>query len=1154
MKQRTLVLLALVASVLSAPLRAAEGNDAADVQTVPLPVAGSVLEIRATCGEVGGGVDIGFLTGGKSPVTLKLRAVDMPELRHHWGMSKLPAELKDAAVDIRLSGALGDGRRAVTKTYFIRPDCHFYFGKDLGRALAEHDGLPKASNHEFLLRLVAKDDKVEIWLDGHYFTHFAKQAIAEVSITATAGGRVIDVTQSADPESTRFLPLDLAVHPHRPVAPLSSVSVASGVGTIGGIPLDVLGASNTVDVGFARWLRQEEDSQSFYDAYYKRSGWDSLPETIIFNVPKRFYNYAHILCLAVPGGERKPEMSVRVARYRQAWDGSGATQADTDVALPPGEARGCTSVNEVGTADVVLDGKTVSVPLLLVEIPLKTGELAGVLQMQGMDWGETTDYLYLEFTRTLRTRVTINEGLFEKKPLGPRSGIHILGVTLEKAPVDVLVLSDRLANVFEGEKNPALRIDSENGEDGPRDLALEAAFTDFDGQVRRVNRKLTFRPGSASAPFPLDGFALGWYSARFTFSDAAGRTVWDQPLTLALLPPDTRQAGAESPYGTWWFAGSHYSEPHADRVMPLFEKMGFRHTTPPRADPKMGRTHENLLRYKVTPSMMRRLRTKDATAEDVARKFMQDWPDTRYAMIFHETGIPDLGIDLPAELLGKPVPALEGKALETRDALMEHIETHAAGIRAVAPDAKIILGNSSTPFNVQWLREGLDRKYWDALGMEMAVQKFCPEGQPTGWNLQGMWIAKRMRELYGYEDLPITSCYEFDYRPTAHGGLTLTRQAEWYARDVLHCLAYRMPNINVALIMDCNSSYYSSRWGSTGVCFRHPLMMPKPSYVALATLTRVLDQAEYQRYLDTGSHNLYCLEFKKGGGYVYALWTASGSRPVALVLPGAGAVTAVDLMGREQALPIEAGRVRTRVTTAPSWVVAAEPVTAVEAGTPDPVEPRLAGATVVASLAEPAGWQQVPSDAAFEDYCAYKPMAPGKITVSKGEDGFTLALAPQPELPDVMARYTVLEPRGGPIDVPGRPGSIGVWVKGNASWGRVYLEVLDARGRRWTSNGWEEAPHSWDMSDWQGDMCINFDGWSFISTGFPSHYASGYYGLDFHNWRCQGDNSKTNHLAYPLKLSRLYVTMREKLVYVTDMVPATSMDIALRDVTVFAEE
>jgi hypothetical protein len=65
----------------------------------------------------------------------------------------------------------------------------------------------------------------------------------------------------------------------------------------------------------------------------------------------------------------------------------------------------------------------------------------------------------------------------------------------------------------------------------------------------------------------------------------------------------------------------------------------------------------------------------------------------------------------------------------------------------------------------------------------------------------------------------------------------------------------------------------------------------------------------------------------------------------------------------------------------------------------------------------------------------------------------------------------------------------------------------------------------------------------------PLHYPSGYYRPEFRHWRCLGDNSRTNRLAYPLKFRRLYVIMREKLVYVTDMVPAKSLFVEFRDVT-----
>jgi len=152
---------------------------------------------------------------------------------------------------------------------------------------------------------------------------------------------------------------------------------------------------------------------------------------------------------------------------------------------------------------------------------------------------------------------------------------------------------------------------------------------------------------------------------------------------------------------------------------------------------------------------------------------------------------------------------------------------------------------------------------------------------------------------------------------------------------------------------------------------------------------------------------------------------------------------------------------------------------------------------------------------------------------------------------DIVGRYAILEPAGGPIAIADKPNTIGVWVHGNSSWGRVVFELIDAKGRRWSSNGYGEAPNSWDLSDWQGDTCISFDGWRLITVRLPDHFAgSGHYGPNFYQWRCHGDNSKDNTLAWPIRLSRIYLILREKLVYLTDMVPAKSNSIELKNLTV----
>jgi hypothetical protein len=587
--------------------------------------------------------------------------------------------------------------------------------------------------------------------------------------------------------------------------------------------------------------------------------------------------------------------------------------------------------------------------------------------------------------------------------------------------------------------------------------------------------------------------------------------------------------------------------------LPLIQKMGFRHVTPPRKDDRKNITPANYARHKIAPSMMRRIREKKGgSLEEQVQKFMTDWPATRYAMIFHETSLGGLGLELPPELFGQPPLKLTGKDQERYQTLVEHAARHSAAIRKMSPGTKIILGNGGTNFNVHWLRTKLPRKHWDAIGMEMAIQLFHPEGQPTGWNLQSLWITQRMREIYGYEDMPITSCYEFDYRSTAPGALSLKQQADWYARDVLHCLAYRMPNINVALIMDCNSSYYSSRWGATGVCFRAPNMMPKPSYAALSTLTRELDQAEYQRWLDTGSTGLYCLEFKRKDRFVYALWATRGTREVGLRFAEAdGRYRLSDLMGRSTEASIQNSAASLSASESPGFLSSSVQLVSINAAAPSPQDKLPANAVLIDSFDNPDIWKLIEDgDSAFQNYCAYKPMRKGKTITRKGSNGgMKVTLVSQPDIPDLVGRYAIYEPAGGPIKIPGSPKRIGISVKGNSNWGRIYFGILDAKGRRWTSNGWEEAPNSWDMSDWEAETAINFDGWRFISVGLPFHYASGYYTPDFRHWRCQGDNSTANQLEFPIRFNRLYVVLREHLVYVNKMIPAKSMSIELKNLS-----
>ncbi len=1087
----------------------AVGFAGAETSTVELPDAGQMAVLTAVSNQVGGKVTI--LAGdGKGGALISILCTDMIEMPHHWGMTKIPKDLSlpDAALLIEITGKgtrLNPAR--YRKAMYIRPDVHFYVGDDFTRAVEQWEQFPAASQHEYRVEMRRRGERLEFWIDGRYLYGLDLQPDwISLTLTAEEGAAISQVESSPEPESAREVPLSFA----------------------------------PIDVGRTRWLGEEVDSASFYDPYYKRSAYDGLPESAILRVPARHYTRLRLVCELDPA--KSPDMTVRIGRYRQSWDGGGMVFGDTDVRIDPADPQGVESMEPLGENRWA------------VIVPIRTGDVAEYLQWEGLpdgglDFGEPLDWFSLEFSRKLETRATINNGIFDRKPVGPVSSIQILEAILEKAPVSISVRSAEEGFVFYHQENPFLTVQVDNPSAEVLPLTCIGTLADFFGQEHRIEVSFNAEPGRSTATIPLNALPVGWYAGSFVFTSGPER-IWEQPLSLSLLPPDTRQAGIDSPFGTWWFQGSHYTTREATKMLPLLQKAGFRHVTHGHHDPKdaaKGVTPEIFNRFQVTPSMLgyeRRAKSAEEIEQKV-RDYFAQWPNVEFAMIFHETSMPGLGIELPWELTGAQPTPFTDEQRKSFDVLVQRATTYAAAVRKAAPNARIMLGNGGTPFNLLWFREKVSRDVLDVLGMEMAVQTFHPEGQPTGWNLQSLWIAQEMRRIHGYDEVPIASCYEFDYRATAPGGLSLHDQANWYARDTLHCLAYRMPSINIGLIEDCNSSYYTSRWGSTGLLHRAPLNLPKPAYVSMATLTRLLDRATYERFLDCGTTGIYCLEFTRGNEFVYALWAGRGERELQLSFADNDGATITDSMGRTSTL----GETLT-ISESPIYLTTTQRVTTVTPLASSHAAPALREARIAADLRQAKDWKIVPeADHDFVTYCAYKPMVSAQGSLTGTDQGLALSIGPQDDVAPIVAHHLMVEPLA-PIALAGEPERIGVWVDGNANWGRIYFEIEDAAGRTWTSNGWNEEQGSWDMSDWEETTAINHDGWRFISMELPRHYASGYYQPSFRHWRCQGDNSKTVQLKYPLTFKRFHIVMRSHLVYVNQMVPARSATIRLRDLTV----
>src|SRR5262249_59370533 len=96
---------------------------------------------------------------------------------------------------------------------------------------------------------------------------------------------------------------------------------------------------------------------------------------------------------------------------------------------------------------------------------------------------------------------------------------------------------------------------------------------------------------------------------------------------------------------------------------------------------------------------------------------------------------------------------------------------------------------------------------------------------------------------------------------------------------------------------------YFSIYGPIGLCRARPELKVKPAFVALATLTRVLDGAKFARVVPLGSPALYGLEFARPDGTLaHAFWTLRGKRSVRLLMDRPRAWTLVNAQGAETPL------------------------------------------------------------------------------------------------------------------------------------------------------------------------------------------------------------------------------------------------------------
>ncbi|MEX0777691.1 MAG: hypothetical protein WD042_18460 [Phycisphaeraceae bacterium] len=995
----------------------------------------------------------------------------------------------------------------------------------------EADGIaPRSWHNQWIdLRVDVGKHEVIIWADGIYVDRVKRphvnKPVGPIVIELIEGDALGEVTIEAWDDHLRYLPVELeAMFNDRAGKPIASP--ASEVPFV--LARDGVSHLNLRDAG---WIDQKRDPQTFYESYDGGPYYANDPRMPLISVPRADYVAAHVLAVADNDPQRTDTLTLRAGRY--------------------------------GYMKQVLRREYVT------QVPRRAqaGEFAHVVvpltEVLAQDMIE--DVIEIELTKELRlARHVPDPNRFRYRPLGLPSGVRIAAITLEKSPLQMRVTSDEAGHAFVEPKTPAFTVQLANITDTPQPYKLSCEATHLRGGESRYERSGTVAAGEVTqVTLPIAPVRRGYHDLTVTLRGAADKVLLRRTTSFAQLGPETRQHRDTTPFGSWEWNGTHVTSKDSDAIGSLYQKMGFRFgmsSHPVEARQKWGMAFA--LEPKLDPELTRLKKMSEKNSVKIER-----------GLIFHEdsisgghvTRVPDLFHDRPPYKLN-----------EKEEARYQTMLASALGAAKAAreqfPDLFLSFGNGPLPTKEEFYRRGFPADLFDAGGNEAGSFHRLPEAQPPDFiaNNASLWMDRQLLDAYGYADKPVHQCLEVGYPGDSPGNHTSATQADYFVRNALHSLAWGMTFLHIGEIIDVGNSYYFSNWGSAGFCRAYPEMNVKPSYVALATMTTVLDGATCVRVHDTGSPTVYALEFERADGQrVLAFWTIHGQRPLTVDVAG-GPWASVDDQGNESAAPVQV-----LATASPAYLIGKGEVRGIRLGEPRYDDAPPVDATVVAALDSLDNWTVVTDrNAELEAYNPLTPRRKGDFEFAAVADvdgrGGALRVTPKPirHGKDTMPMYAQLKARQA-VALPGEPDEIGLWVNGNSGWGRVIFEFKDASGQRWVSLGaaTTEAPPwqlDWmpkemqdeagpaQMSDWStndsfGYSLFNFDGWRYVGFPLPGNYPGEHHPWPANSfWRWDGDGI----VRYPLTLTHLSIELPEKVLHVKTWAPVARPSIDLQNLLV----
>lgn len=917
--------------------------------------------------------------------------------------------------------------------------------------------------------------------------------------------------------------------------------------TVGGVPFDLVTrpSADNFFLKAAGWPDWKEDPSKYYADYDKGPATPGDPQRPMFKVPVADYSAVYLLAACDNDRALSNVVSFRIG----AMDGPRRTTLhDFAVKVPRYDEAKAPSIS------TVLPTPAGNVFLVRVQLG------KAIAQDFSDEWA-----LDVEVTKELQLAIRAPDPCrFNYRPIGLPSGVHIYGMTFQRSPVQMKVTSDEPGHVFVQPQTAVFHVEMRGVGRVNGKLTLEAVATHFDGETTTVTSEEfdSVLGGVVKKDLTVPTNRLGWHSLTIRLKNGRSELL-RRETTFAVLPPDSRKHRDESPFGTWDFGGAHFTESRADVVGPLYVKAGLRYGM-------FNYTAEERKKYGVLNG------AEPRNPDLLAKKLETDPLTPKNVLIFHENAISGAHImRTPDVFTGRPPYKLDETEQTKFDAMWKEAIDTAKATRERFPDAKISFGNGNPHLMEEFARHKFPRELFDSRGNEAGAFMRMPETQPLDFvaNNASLWMDRQILDHYGYKDVPVTQCYEICYPSTNPGNLSLRTQAAYYVRHMIHSLVWGVPVIRPSCISDVGNSYQFSNWGSCGLCFAKPELSPKPSYVAMATLTQQLDGAKFSRIVETGSPVVYAVEFKKkDGSFVTVAWTVRGKRQGLWKLSktaGYRDITeVVDMMGDETGEHHTTDELLVRLTLSPSpiFISTKGPFAGFDEIAPDWDAQNQAKtktkAHAITPLAKLADWTlETAPNTELEWFNFENPRRKGDFSFAevKEFESEKNCLSVRPKLPcpgsPHLPMYGVLALKK-PVEIPGVPTEIGLMVNGNGGWGRIIFELEDAGGQRWNSIGaamkgettrwmadWMSEKElaamkqvnaaDWNTNDpWQRSR-INFEGWRYLKFPLPGQYdGEGYHWPANSQWKSTGDGI----VKHPLKFTKLIVEMPEKVLYLNKMI------------------